>query len=153
MSEMNMSLAIPTDDEGYILLKCQLCGEFFKITSDDMNSDDVHGLCCPYCGIESEDYWTDDVKELIEIKLHNAAEEELIFNELKKMERQFNKGLFTLKAGKKPTPVHENLLIAGVDNLVEKEYVCCKKKAKIEETVSESISYCPFCGVMNDGDK
>ena len=28
--EIQMSISIPTDDEGYILLKCEHCGTFFK---------------------------------------------------------------------------------------------------------------------------
>ena len=28
--EIHMTISIPTDDEGYVLLKCEHCGTFFK---------------------------------------------------------------------------------------------------------------------------
>ena len=34
-----MEISIPTDQEGYVLLKCSICGEFFKLTPEDMMDD------------------------------------------------------------------------------------------------------------------
>ena len=31
--EINMTISIPTDDDGYVLLQCEHCGTYFKATS------------------------------------------------------------------------------------------------------------------------
>ena len=33
--DIHMTISIPTDDEGYVLLKCEHCGTFFKGTPSD----------------------------------------------------------------------------------------------------------------------
>ena len=30
--EINMTIPIPTDDDGYVLLQCEQCGTYFKAT-------------------------------------------------------------------------------------------------------------------------
>lgn len=62
--EITMTISIPTDDEGYVLLQCEHCGTFFKGTPSALQDDGVLHIFCPSCGLISENYITDDVLEL-----------------------------------------------------------------------------------------
>ena len=38
-NEIRMEISIPTDDDGYVLLQCEHCGNFFKLTPSDIEDD------------------------------------------------------------------------------------------------------------------
>lgn len=59
--DLSFTVEIPCDDEGYVLLQCPQCSELFKLKPSDYESDDVAEICCPACGIASDNYITDDV--------------------------------------------------------------------------------------------
>ncbi|MGX8797651.1 hypothetical protein ACR6HW_16565 [Fusibacter sp. JL298sf-3] len=63
-NEFTIKISIPTDDYGYILLKCSHCGTFFKSTPDDIEDDRVLEIYCPSCGLISDNYLTEEVVEL-----------------------------------------------------------------------------------------
>lgn len=45
----NMSISIPLDEDGFLLLQCQSCRGFFKVRSEDYEADDVEErLLCVY---------------------------------------------------------------------------------------------------------
>ena len=52
-NEINMTISIPTDDEGYVLLQCEHCGTYFKATPSDLKDDGVLHIFCPSCGLIS----------------------------------------------------------------------------------------------------
>mgnify|MGYP000049029895 FL=1 len=37
--EINMTIPIPTDDDGYVLLQCEQCGTYFKATPSDLEDE------------------------------------------------------------------------------------------------------------------
>ena len=47
--EINMTISIPTDDDGYVLLQCEHCGTYFKGTPSDLEDDRVLHIFCPSC--------------------------------------------------------------------------------------------------------
>ena len=57
-------IAIPADNDGFALLQCNLCGEFFKLKPSDVQSDEVLNIWCPVCGLISDGYFTQDVIDL-----------------------------------------------------------------------------------------
>ena len=69
VEDFRMEISIPADDEGYVLLQCPKCGEKFKLTPTDIESDEVEDIYCPLCGLTSESFWTDDVFELAQAKM------------------------------------------------------------------------------------
>lgn len=152
MSEFKMEISIPTDNDGFVLFQCPLCGEFFKLVAGDAQSEDVIEIWCPCCGLKSENYLTEDVIELAMKMTENIAMG-MIFKETKNLERQFNGNGLTFKAGKKPKPKSEDPIVSGIEALEIQKYDCCKRQAKIKPIVILSGSYCPFCGVSYDGDK
>lgn len=146
--EINMEISVPTDDDGYILLKCPICGTYFKVTSTDIDDAGVLELFCPSCGLASDSYITEDVIELALSMAQNVAMD-MIYSELKKLERQFNKGSVTFKAGRRPKHEHENPIRAGIEALEVVVFPCCKRKSKIKPMLKITGCYCPFCGVKN----
>ena len=144
--EFNIEISIPTDDYGYVLLKCSHCGTFFKARPEDIEDDGVLELYCPSCGLSSDNYITDDVLDLAFAMSHNKAVD-LIYDELKRFERQFKKGPITIKAGKRPKNKQENPIRSGIEALEVTSFLCCNRTAKVKPLLRITGCYCPFCGV------
>lgn len=146
--EFRMEISVPADVDGYVLLKCSHCGTYFKATPSDLKDDGILEITCPSCGLTSDNYFTEDVLELAYSMVKNKVND-LIYDEFKKMERKFNKGLVTFKAGKKPTHEPENPIKSGIEALQITNFPCCNRSAKIKPLLKMSGCYCPFCGVKN----
>ncbi|BCN31925.1 TFIIB-type zinc ribbon-containing protein [Anaeromicropila herbilytica] len=149
MSESIGQVSIPSDHDGFVLLQCPLCGEFFKIKPEDYYADDVLEVWCPSCGLKSNNYFTDDVHELVGKKAMNFVED-YIYGEMKKMEKKLKGGVISLKVNNKPKHLEERPILAGVEALEIFKYPCCKREAKIKTLYKICGSYCPFCGVRYD---
>lgn len=146
MSNITRKISIPTDDDGYVLLKCSECGNYFKITPSDCKDDGILSIYCPSCGLSSENYITEDVLQLAMTMTQNMVMD-LIYDEMKKCERQFSKGCITFKVGKKPRLEPENPIQSGIEALMITHFHCCNRNAKIKPLLRLSGCYCPFCGV------
>ena len=148
MSDVTFEISIPADNDEYCLMQCPTCGEFFKLTPSDYEDDGILEIWCPACGIVGVNYITEDVMELALAKAQNYAND-LIYNEMKKLEKSFKGGAVSFKAGKKPKSEPENLVRAGIEALSIVLYTCCKRNAKIKPLLQITGCYCPFCGVKN----
>ena len=146
--EFQMTISIPTDDEGYVLLQCPNCGTYFKATPSDIRDDGVLLIYCPSCGLAGEDYITEDVLELAIAIVQNKAMD-MIHKEFKKIERQFSNGPVKFKAGKAPKHELENPIHSGIEALEVALFPCCKRTAKVKPILKMTGCYCPFCGVKN----
>ena len=88
--EINMTISIPTDDDGYVLLQCEHCGTYFKGTPSDLEDDGVLHIFCPSCGLISENYVTEDVLELA-MKMVTNAVNDMIYNLLENAQNDFER--------------------------------------------------------------
>lgn len=149
MSVINKEISIPNDNDGFALLRCPHCGEFFKLRPNEIQSEDVINIWCPSCGLISDNYLTMDVIEL-SMKMAKNIAFDIVFNEFKKMERNFKGSGFSFKAGKKPDIEIENPIVAGIEAMEIEKYKCCKREAKIKPLVKLCGSFCPYCGVRYD---
>ncbi len=147
-----MHINIPADVDGFILMQCPLCNEHFKLRPSDIEADDTSKIFCPFCGIVSENYFTQDVIDLALSMVKNEAMKQ-IHNELKKIERTTKNNMVSLKAGRKPKPEYEKPIVSIADSLVVLKYDCCKKDAKVVPLTKMCGSYCPYCGVRFDGNE
>jgi len=147
-SEFKIAISIPTDDYGYILLQCSYCGTFFKSTPDDIEDNRVLKLYCPSCGLNSDEYITEDVLELATAMTNNKLVD-IVHNEFKKMERQLNKGPVTFKAGKRAKYEPENPICSGIEALETATFPCCNRTVKVKPILKITGCYCVFCGVKN----
>ena len=146
--EIRMEISIPTDDDGYVLLQCEHCGNYFKAMPSDVKDDGVLEVFCPCCGLVSENYATEDVIELTLSMAQNWAMD-MVYDTFKKMERQFRNGPVTLKMGQRPQHEPENPIRSGIEALEITNFPCCKRSAKVKPLLKMTGCYCPFCGVKN----
>lgn len=147
--EIHMSISIPTDDDGYALLKCEYCGSFFKGTPADLQDDGVLNIFCSSCGLISDSYVTDDVLELA-INMTTNLVNDMIYDAFKDLERHNRKNsIIKFKAGKKPHHEAEDPIRSGIEALEICTFPCCKRTAKIKPLLKMTGAYCPFCGVKN----
>ena len=142
-------IAIPAENDGFALLQCNLCGEFFKLKPSDVQSDEVLNIWCPVCGLISDRYFTQDVIDLA-LKMATNIANDLLFDSLKDMQKRFNGGFISMKISKKPDREIESPIVSGIEALEIQKYKCCKKQAKIKPLVKIFGSYCPYCGVKYD---
>jgi len=148
MSDITFEISVPSDNDGYCLLQCPTCGEFFKLEPSDYKDDGILEIWCPSCGLVGENYITEDVLELGMAIVQNYVTN-LIYDEFQKLERKFKGGFVTFKAGPKPRPKFENPIRSGIEALVITQFPCCKRSVKIKPLLQITGCCCPFCGVKN----
>ena len=137
--DFQMTISIPCDDDGYVLLKCEHCGNLFKVTPSDIKSDEILHIFCPSCGLTSENYLTEDILELALNKVSNYAQD-LLYNAFKDLERHSKKGPVTFKAGSKPKHEPEDPIRSGIEALQITRFPCCARSAKIKPLLRWQIN-------------
>ena len=146
----SIEIPIPTDQDGFVLLKCSLCGELFKLIPSELENEDVIHIWCPVCGLVIENCLTDDVINLA-LKI---GENELVDRVFDEMERMFKgSSSISFEVGCKPSRQVEDPIKTSIDALEIQNYKCCNRKAKINPLVKTCGSYCPYCGGIYDGIK
>lgn len=141
-----MEIEISIDKDGFVLLRCYLCGEYFKLQADDIKSESNINIWCPYCGLNGKSYFSEEVLDIALKKAKNAMND-MIYSAFKDIERK-NKhnGFISFKVEKRTTQEVINPIKVKVDKLEQKNYKCCNKQAKIKPLSIECGSYCPICG-------
>lgn len=149
--EISVSIPIPVDDDGYVLLKCPLCGEKFMLTVDDIEDESQLEIWCPKCGVVSNSYFTDELMDRAYKITENCAKD--ILNEFQEKITKSFKGnsCFEIKGGEKLKKEAVDPIIPEINTLSKKYYCCCKKTAKIDELSQLNGGYCLFCGEINNG--
>lgn len=144
-----VAIPIRSDSDGFILLQCSLCGEFFKLLASDLNDDSTLNIWCPYCGLNGKKYYTEEVFD-ISIKIAKNEANQMIYNYLKDLERKTRNNKFiNFKCKKKPDKEVINPIKPRIANMEIIKYECCKTKAKIKPVSIITGSYCPLCGGAN----
>lgn len=141
-----MKIDIPCDEEGFVILQCRLCGEYFKLLATDINDESHINIWCPYCGLNGESFVSEEVAN-IALKMAMNEMNNIIFDSFKDLEKSTrNNKCLKFKAGKKPNLENISPIKVGIDNLEKKHYKCCGAIAKIKLLSIECGSYCPICG-------
>lgn len=141
-----MEIEIPIDIDGFVLLQCHLCGEYFKLKAEDIKDESNINIWCPYCGLNGKSYFSEEVLDIVLKKTKNEIDE-IIYNTFKDFERKSKHNKFiNFKAGKRPTQEIISPIKVKVDKLELKKYNCCNKQARIKPLSIETGSYCPICG-------
>ena len=148
--EVKFQIQIPTDEEGFVLLKCPLCGELFKLKPKDYRDDSVFTLYCIGCGMVSDSYLTDDIIELGMKMVENYATG-IILKEFEKIERMTKGSMISFEITQKTRKNNERPIMLTIEALEKKKYACCKMEAKIKPILKMSGSFCPYCGVNDYG--
>ncbi len=148
MSDNTFEISIPTDNDGFCLLQCPTCGEFFKLKPSDYEDDGIIEIHCSSCGLTDNAFLTDDVIDLGMTKAKNYTNV-IIHDFFKDLEKSSHGSSVSFKAGKKPCPEPETPIRSGIEALVITLFPCCKREAKIKPLLKITGCYCPFCGVKN----
>ena len=146
---MEKNITIYSDEDGFTLLQCHLCGEYFKLPTCTVNDEITVNIWCPYCGLNGKNYTT---SEMLDVGMRIAENEmnEMIYKMFKDFERKIRGNNFmTFKADKKTEsrviiPIKER-----VNNLDIKELKCCHTRVKIKPVTKMCGYYCPICGGIN----
>lgn len=149
MDDFTIEISIPTADDGFVLLKCPKCGEYFKLPPAGIQSDEVLDIHCPQCGLVSENYLTEDVIELAQAKAINYLMEDF-YGEIKKLERETHNSLVKIKANKL-TKEEEIPIKSIIDSMEIVDFECCKRQGKVRHLLNFCGCYCPYCGGQKDG--
>ena len=151
-NHMKFKILIPSDNDGFIVLKCPSCGEKFMMTAENIEDESTIDIWCPNCGLTHGNYLDDDVHELAERIVENQVAE-MLNDFSKNLEKTFkNSKNFKFKSGKKIKKEAEHPIGRKTGDFEESKYLCCGKTAKISSIKKFEGSYCPFCGEMIDGD-
>lgn len=150
--DFSFTIEMPCDEDGFVLLQCPQCGEFFKLRPSDYESDDVLEASCPACGIASDNYLTEDVIDLAMVIVKNKAFK-AIHKEMKDIERQTRNKAVSFKAGRPPRPDDEPVLQPSIDALAVATCKHCGMQSKVSHLLSMSMYVCPLCGVSNFNDR
>ena len=145
---LSFQISIPCDDDGYVLLRCEHCGDMFKAPSSDIEDESLLYIYCPGCGLVSDSYLTPDVLELATTIAQNYATD-IVYNAFKDMEKKTRNSILQVKAGKKPRHKDERPIKSGIEALTITSFACCNRSAKIKPLLRLTGCYCPFCGVKN----
>ena len=149
---VTIPISIPSDDEGFVLLKCPTCGEKFMLKVEDIEDESLINIWCPNCGLPHDNYFDDDVYELTTKKAQNFAADLMnnLLDEMKKSTRSCKN--IKYKRGEEVKKIDEYPIGRKVVNYSKKEYLCCNRVAKISDIKMFEGGYCPFSGEMIDGD-
>ncbi|MFA2811491.1 hypothetical protein [Bacillus mycoides] len=145
----NFIISKQSDLDGFTSFSCSLCGEEFKLQTDEVQKKDVIELFCPSCGIPSplSTFYTDDIIENAKILAANEVSKMLndMFKDLKKSTRG-NK--YVKVKSNSSFPVKKARTLYEKDELDEIEFTCCSRKAKTSILTKSGFSpFCPYCGV------
>ena len=146
MEETRFEIRIPCDDDGFILLRCPHCGELFKLTVEDMESDETLDIYCPSCGLSDSNFLTQDVIDLALAKASNYAMD-AIAQQLQAFAKKNSSSLirFEVKANREREP--ETPIRAAIEALRIVTCHDCGREAKVSPALAMSAYTCPLCGI------
>lgn len=141
-----MTISIPLDEEGYMLLQCPRCGEFFKVRSEDYEAEDVEDLWCPMCGIKSDSFLPDEVIELAKAKVLNQVLGDFS-RELAKIGRTTSRQSFIqMTVSSQFDQEREGDVLPSVDAFQVATCGFCERNEKLKPLPMYVGAFCAFCG-------
>lgn len=140
-------MSIPADEDGYVEQQCPLCHQKFRATVTIVEEESSTKRWCPYCGLQSESFFTDD---FIEYAQQRALDEFLmsLHKEMKSLERKTRGKTIEIKAGKAPKAEAPSRIIGKADDLMEIVCPRCSTEEKVQGIAAISGCYCTKCGEM-----
>jgi uncharacterized Zn-finger protein len=147
-NNVEFSIQIPSDNDGFISRQCPHCSCRFKMTIADIENGEILELFCPYCGLPStmSETHLDEVIEQAYITATNYAYS-MIDDFFGNLERKTsgNKHL-KFKRGKS-LPQKDDKVLFEQEEMTIFNLKCCTKAIKINNLSDFSEVYCPFCGL------
>jgi len=145
---VTFSINIPSDDDGFVSRECPHCDDRFKMTTVDIESEELLDLFCPYCGLPSSVSEThpSEVLEQAHILAENYAAS-IINDAFKDLERTFSGSKHLKFKRGQPLPIKDDKVLFEKEEMAAIELTCCTKVVKVNDLSAATGIYCPFCGV------
>lgn len=144
---VEISVSIPTDDDGYVRQECPSCGREFKAPVEDEELAEVGH--CPYCGHQDDQWFTAEQMEQFEAEAL-AAFMPQVEKELKKMANDVNRsGGGFIKMSVDTPDVDVPVMAPEAPDMRTVTSPCCKATLKLDEDWS-GRAYCPQCGAEHE---
>lgn len=149
MEEARFGIRMPCDDDDFILLRCPHCGELFKLTTEDIESDETLDIYCPSCGLCANNFLTQNVIDLALAKTSNYAMY-AIAQQLQAFAKKNSNGLvrFEVKANHEREP--EPPIRAAIEALQISTCHDCGREAKVSPAIAMSAYTCLTRIVFSD---
>ena len=145
MEEMHFEIRIPCDADGFILLRCPHCGELFKLTAEDIESDETLEIYCPSCGLTADNFLTQDIIDLALAKTGNYALDAVSQQLQSFAKKSSSLARFEIKPNHEREP--EPPVRATIEALQIETCHDCGRKAKVSFSLAMSAYICPLCGI------
>ena len=141
MEETLFGIRMPCDDDGFILLRCPHCDELFKLTAEDIGSDETLDIYCPSCGLCANNFLAQNVIDLALAKTSNYAMY-VIAQQLQAFAKKNSNSLirFEFKANHEREP--EPPIRAAIDALQISTCHDCGREAKVSLAIAMSAYTC-----------
>ena len=141
MEEARFGIRMPCDDDDFILLRCPHCGELFKLTTEDIESDETLDIYCPSCGLCANNFLTQNVIDLALAKTSNYAMY-AIAQQLQAFAKKNSNGLvrFEVKANREREP--EPPIRAAIEALQISTCHDCGREAQVSPAIAMSAYTC-----------
>lgn len=146
MEETSLKIQLTSDEDGFILQRCPHCGELFKLTAQDIESDEILNIYCPSCGLTANSFLTQDVIKLAIAKSRNFAMDE-ITRRFQSFAKKNSSSLIKVEAKAIREREAELPIRATIEALQTTTCHDCGRKAKISPMLAMSAHTCPLCGI------
>lgn len=141
-----LTMSIPLDEDGCLLLQCPRCGECFKVFAEDYQADDVWELWCPMCGLKSDCFLPEDALDLANAKALNHVMENL-GKTLSGIGRTMSpQSPIQLTVTSRFEKARERELLPAVDAYETATCCFCGRSEKIKPLLKYAGAFCAFCG-------
>lgn len=147
MGDAKFKLEIPLDDEGFIELECDYCGNRFRMYADDFESEEHLHFFCPVCGLvnDTSSFLCPEVIDHMHSIIENYIQKEISHAFDNAFRNQNQNGFLRFSVtGPEKIPIKE--LYAPSEDFEKAHCQCCDIDFKIKYLDKEIGVYCPICG-------
>ena len=177
MSEIEMNIFFPLDDDNFFRRQCPLCRREFKILLEEHELEDItkkgiesfmleqreekdeleeesEEFYCPYCGQSSphDKWWTEEQSAYLGVYTENVMKEQINKNLIGPLKRNFGRpssGPISIRFEGKEMKKEEPWISPEENDMEVFELPCCERKLKIIEGWKDKV-HCYFCGFPHE---
>jgi hypothetical protein len=173
MSNIEKTIALPLDEDGFFRRECPLCCKEFKILlsqeeltvlaqegldsflldkkdkavdSDKEDGDDKKEYFCPYCGQQAlyDQWWTKEQLAYVHVVAENIIASIMNESFINPLKSSLRGNSF-IKFEAKELKQTEPWISPETNDMKVINLLCCQKKIKVEENWNQK-THCYFCG-------
>lgn len=173
MSEIEINISFPLDEDKFFRRQCPLCQREFKVLLEEHEIEDItkKGIelfmleqeeekdeseeeqfkesYCPYCGQSSpyDKWWTDEQSAYLGIYIENIMKKLINENLIGPLKKRFGRpssGPISIKFEGKELKQEETWISPEENDMDVFDLPCCSRKLKLKEEWKDKV-HCHFC--------